>query len=133
MESIQNTSEKQQPKRLLPELAKSNGEVIVDLHILDEPLVDGIAQRLPDKAAAWRFARHAMAELFQQIEPRLAELEAENEKLRQALVYHYTPTSEEIISFDEHCNMVRNAGDFPPDENAYWSEVALSHWKHNNG
>jgi hypothetical protein len=107
--------------------------VIVDLHILDEPLVDGITKRLPDKAAAWQFARHAMAELFRQIEPRLEELETENAKLRRALAYHYTPTNEEIMSFDEHCNMVWSAGGSPPDEDAHWSEIALSHWECNNG
>jgi hypothetical protein len=107
--------------------------VLVDLHILDEPLVDGIAQRLPDKAAAWQFARHAISQLLRQAEPRLEELETENEKLRKALAYHYTPTSEEIVTFSEHCDMVWSAGGSPPDEDYHWAEVALNHWKCSNG
>lgn len=128
-DSVQNTSGKQQPRKLLPEVARSSGEVIVDLHLLDEPLVDGIAKRLSDRSEAWRFARHAMAELLRQVEPRLEELETENAKLRKALAHHYEPTMDEVLSFDEHCNMVWSAGGSPPDEDAHWADIALNRWE----
>lgn len=119
-------------EKLLPAIAKVNGEIAVDLHLLDEPLVDGIIKRLPDKVEAVRFARLAIAELFQQIEPQLKKLAAENEKLRKALAFYYYPTSTEIVVYNEHCHAIFAAGGTPPDESDHWASLALFHWEREN-
>ena len=51
-----------------------------------------------------------------------------NDKLCQALAYFYTPTDQEYLHFDEHCDAISAAGGCPPDPELYWSELAFNHW-----
>jgi len=56
-----------------------------------------------------------------------------NKKLARALAYYYTPTAEEYLHFDQHCNAISAAGGCPPDPELYWSELAFNHWKYQAG
>jgi len=51
-----------------------------------------------------------------------------NKKLARALAYYYTPTAEEYLHFDQHCNAISSAGGCPPDPEYYWGELAFNHW-----
>ncbi len=56
--------------------------------------------------------------------------DALNKKLARALAYYYTPTDQEYLHFDEHCEAISAAGGCPPDPESYWSELAFNHWQY---
>ncbi|MHC4188412.1 MAG: hypothetical protein ACYSUB_01885 [Planctomycetota bacterium] len=104
----------------------------MNLHSKAHTLVSEIAisVALDERPTAKKLAHRVLKEAQTEAEPRLKELEAEVTKLKDALAYHYYPTSEELESWARHCSQIDSCGGSPPSETEWWVYLALSHWEH---
>lgn len=115
------------------EIGRSNGETVVDLSLLDKPLVSGISKRLESPADARNFARRFLAEVLRKANPALKALEEENKLLRKALAFHYVPCNNELDEYLSACGVAQTLDETPPNATDFWVEKAVERWRQVSG
>jgi len=93
-------------------------------------IIEDIMPRVYNNAkAAEKITCSHLQALIEAVEPHMNELKDEVAMLREVLADTYSPSSDEMVSWYEHCNQISACGGNPPDELDHWAEVAINRWE----